>query len=104
MIVFRVENHIGEGPYACSYMDRSWCTKRHDNNPKTPRPDESFTYTDWLSVTSKHVYGFISLKDLYNWFSKRELRNLRAHGFRIKCFHVNREDVIIGKKQLAFKR
>jgi hypothetical protein len=99
MIVYRVENKNGVGPY---YGTDNWCewqTRWHDS-PSHPPP-----FLDGIDVyAKKDLCGFASFKKLRDWFESEELVELRKLGFRVRRIRVPRSKVKFGEKQVVFRR
>ena len=90
--VYRVEDDTGYGPYRGNVPP--WETRSHRH---LPLPDE-----EGLPIGSNILSGFISMKQLLSWFTKRELQNLAELGFRPRRVLARR--VWKGKRQATFIR
>ena len=102
MLVYRVENGKGEGPYRHGYPEKlgihyDW---RHKADAlRYPHP-----YNDGIhlpALTVNHSFGFKSVGDLHNWFADA-FQALDRYGFRVCTYEVPESDVLMGIKQLAF--
>jgi hypothetical protein len=100
MIVYRVENKRGEGPYTRRRKVSDWLCDRHVDIEKHPSLVEDGIY-EWKRA---HKCGFSSLKKLKAWFDKEELKALYEAKFDIVRYEVDKKDVLVGKKQVMFNR
>lgn len=106
-VVWRVENYKGQGPYVdfCIWDNRNdeWAHGKTHNSiwirghryPAHPNPGQ-----EGLNRSDVHLCGFESLDQLLSWFTWKEIRKMKRHGFRV----VRRQasEVVRGKKQLIF--
>lgn len=99
MIVYRVENSDGVGPYYCNSGE--WCDGPHTQDTGRPMPYEDIPNSNH---DCKNRFGFESMDKLMQWFSTSEMNKLYERGFRIVTFEVSREHTLIGAKQLIFIR
>lgn len=99
MIIFRVENDDGIGPYHGNMGD--WCDGSHNQMTGRPMPYED--NLDMNGLGWNHRFGFDSMTKLLEWFSPIELRRLYTLGWRVVTFHVPDDQVRIGCKQVVFK-
>jgi len=75
MIVYRVENDRGTGPY-CFNMGE-WCEGPHNLTTGRPMPiDDGMDNLNY----DIHRFGFASMIDLLNWFTTTELKALYSAG------------------------
>ena len=103
MLIYRIENKRGQGPYCSKHKDqalRNWLCSRHFDAEKHPAPDDD-GIDDW---TRSHKCGFSSLKKLKAWFNTEELNVLYEAKFDIVKYEVDKKDVLVGKKQVMFNR
>ena len=103
MLIYRIENKRGQGPYCSKHKDqylRCWLCDRHSDIEKHPSPDEDGIY-EWKRV---HKCGFSSLRKLKAWFNKEELKALYEAKFDIVRYEVDKKDVLVGQKQVMFNR
>lgn len=109
MIIYRVEHpRSKKGPYNSKSISWDWQTGNHNKSRnKHPTPDLDFKKKDSQEFFSKknYIFGFKSLKQLKNWFNNRELKRLESKGCKIYKIKIDgRSKVLLGKRQLAFKR
>jgi len=99
MIVYRIENKKGRGPYDGARDWSLWQTRDHVE-PTHPGPKD-----DGIDFESGVDYcGFSSFKKLRDWFESEELVRLRRLGFRVRRISVPRSKIKVGKKQVVFRR
>lgn len=92
--VWRMQNADGTGPYDSEFFDKyvdkngdelySWMERPHEA-PATPSPtlDRGFTREDRRELNDEMKrFGFDSLKELKEWFTPGEIKNLAAEGFK----------------------
>lgn len=101
MLVLRVENENGDGPYwlgpGYEYIHGSMDgTIDYDRHPPP--------FADGIRKIGKCIFGFSSLSDLKAWFNARECIRLKDHAYRVSVFEVPREAVRPGQSQVVFKR
>jgi hypothetical protein len=101
MIVYRIENESGCGPYFGSMNYSDWTDGFH--NAATGRP---MPYEDNITATDHSLFrfGFESMDKLTQWFTFAEIGRLLDQGFRVVSFQVDIQHTVIGNKQLVFKR
>lgn len=103
MLVYRVENRYGEGPYV---NDNSYNCRCYDN------VDHPEPYNDGIpihnGISSKRKYNsndykfaFEDTDQLIKWFND-EINKLIEYGFSCTVYKVHGKRVIKGMKQLAF--
>ena len=107
MLVYRVEDSNGTGPY------RNWMSigvylkyKHAKLTERTPTPPE-----DGMSVfddaycsgsTNDYRFGFDSIEALKNWFDEEDRVKLSDDCFVCSVFEIDDDQVMMGGKQLAF--
>lgn len=94
MIIYQVENKDGCGPYWADWFGTSWICKAHDIAGHTPN-----VVNDIEGFEEKMLCGFMSMKDLKDWFHGW-LDLLVFAGFRVVEYDV--VGVIAGSKQVCF--
>jgi hypothetical protein len=108
MLVFRIEDTNGIGPYHSQYCHNVLSLGFIKNlNKKVPTAD--FSKENLSSVNgqaSKFYYAFQSKDDLLKWFHPQECcyNTFEEWNFRVCVYKVNKKDVIIGGTQVAFRR
>ena len=104
MIMWRVENEEGDGPYNCSIRD-AWRFKDHTRATGRPTPEEdpelavqiAKKWGDRWSMPSTCIFGFKTLKQYKAWFSKGERQRLKKLGYKLVKMKV--ESMIWSKYQ-----
>ena len=101
MLVYRVENDNGRGPYVGN--NRHWTQREHSFSKHHVGINEEFRNLEIEEIASRERCGFDSLKSLYRWFNNRQERfNLKREGFKVVTYEVGASHVRKAKKQLAF--
>ena len=102
MIVYRVENERGCGPYGYG----GWQDEPHNHMNGRPAPQNcEVMSSEWAKHSNgQYYFGFESLVHLYAWFTPTEIRALSSLGFAIVTIEVDRADVVFGSNQVAFYR
>ena len=96
--VYRVENYQGEGPYT-SLGHRYWSDRSHDDdNHPSPQGESLNIYKEG------YICGFISLRQLNDWFNQQELKKLKELGYTIHKVTPKKGSTLVGKKQAIFIR
>lgn len=111
MIVFRVEDSEGGGPYngakAPYWADReraginiSSTTSNH------PLPGDDISGWSDLSIDtrSKYLFGFASLAELESWFNEKARAYYRDLGFKVAKYEVGPRSLKRGGHQVAFNK
>lgn len=110
MIVYRVENEAGLGPYQDSADLLPRMMDAHDGNLRKnhPLPEEDIRLKslvtrleDW---TATHVCGFSSMKQVEAWFTEQDLTAMAKHGQVLKTFKVPKSAVIVGTTQALIEK
>lgn len=107
MVVWRVENEYGEGPYHSSEGLRTM--KQWQERPHTPENGCPGPYEDGFTekaidmmIRRKVSCGFRSERQLKDWFTPFELTMLATFGFKPK--KVLAKKVFLGRHQIMFVR
>lgn len=106
MLVYRVENIVGCGPYTSisikktKDLTKKLCEK-HNGSPQHP-----CSWSDipgfFEKVESKdYRHGFLSIGQLKTWFRGFE-QDLKDNGFFISTYEVPSESVFIGSRQVVY--
>lgn len=108
MIVLRIQNDKGIGPYFTSRSIKSMLISNMQDAHNAEWSEDPTTYPppnmdDGILrnplITERH--GFIHPAQLYNWFSDSEIVMLEENGFHVVQLDV--EITAIGKKQVLYK-
>lgn len=106
MLVYRVENILGRGPYSTpDKAKKSELTKMlalaHNNSPEHP--------VSWWDIPQffekidgrEYRHGFSSIEQLEVWFKGFE-KELKENGFFVSTYEVPSTDVYFGNRQIVF--
>ena len=106
MIIYRIENERGFGPYRCY---TNWkCDENDHNDLNHPGAWEDNIIDKIYDIKEeRHDFycGFEKLYMLHNWFLYQELKNLKDIGYNIVEIEIDKKWVIFGKskRQIMFK-
>jgi hypothetical protein len=98
--VYRMENKDGRGPYNTIPLEY-WVSSDH-NDFSHPNPEEDYlgralSHYKLIHGDQNVLFGCLTLRSIRKWFTFRERRSLRGHGFTIK--KVPARVIAIGKSQ-----
>jgi len=105
--VYRIEHkEDGYGPYYWNDRNEYWWSEdEHDSLERTPHPDDDgLYYINTVHPSYEYVYGFKSVKQLCEWFTKFERYCLFSSGYQVKCYNVDDSLIHYGDHQLKFHR
>jgi hypothetical protein len=100
MIVFRVETENGEGPYNTEKYSYTARELNRKHRASTIRPSPHFDISGW---TYDDYFGFNSIKSFREWFDD-SWAELKKMGCRLKAYKVDDEHVMLGSKQVCFRK
>lgn len=107
MMIYRVEDHEGYGPYCTpNPNDEYWSVINVSMNSapftKHPVPTEDGISED--AFTSEYFFGFDSIESLSDWFPGlvQNIGNLSL--WRISTYEIDPAYVLVGYSQVVFKR
>jgi hypothetical protein len=111
MIVWRVENSEGIGPYNaertadCETFRIASLKGRADFWAQPAPWDGEFTGREQLRTTKRSpvLYGFPSLRAAVRWFGAKPIRELQKHGFELKKMRVTKAVVSNSGRQFVFR-
>ncbi len=99
MLIYRVENSFGTGPYRDPHY-ANWDPEcSHDGDPNRPTPK-----TEGIAYDYDMLCAFNSKTQLKRWFTPKERKALSELGFNVYVYDVNKKYCIKGKKQLVFHK
>ena len=108
MHVYRVENTEGKGPYVgntdfiYSLLEKVYGNARAHNDKNHPIPlDDGISRAEYL-MEQKACCGFLTKKQLKDWFSIELRRELSGHGFDVSVYEVEPGYVYTGNTQVLF--
>lgn len=92
------------GPYKNGSIE--WTKRNHSFSNKHPNPfDEKGALNKFANSNPKnfkeYICGFESIHQLKQWFTKKEINNLKALGFIIVSYEA--KDIKKGQYQVMFK-
>lgn len=95
MLIYRVEHvQSREGPYGADGLGYVCCDPWQHPAP----------YQDGIRFTSEHFFGFASQQQMLTWFGASNLKKFERYGYRVYKYRVPPCLVLVGGKQVAFKR
>ncbi len=114
VIVFRVEDENGCGPYKnprrfdIPKLDNFLSNHCKENGRPAPfqqgEPWEDYLNGDMPSSLREHIFGFLLLQDLHTWF-RDCLHILLENGFKISAYPVNEDTILLGNSgQISFQK
>lgn len=104
MKVYRIENKKGEGPYRAKKAP-VWLYKGSCKNRPDPSQDSKILmYLMRDHKAHDYLCGFKDLKQLFDWFSPKEIEQLLDSGFKIVEMKVHKKFVEIGRTQIMFHK
>ena len=102
MLIYRVEDSAGRGPYIGQPEPvdcrSSKALSRHSNSLTHPAP-----YSDGISISQGEYCGFESMDKLRRWFWG-DIEWLRKKKFHVSIYRIDEGHVKIGMKQVVFNR
>ena len=99
--IYRVEDEDGVGPYGRDY-NVEFLESHNCDRGKHPTP-----YYDpgiRRECRENEICGFLSIKQLLNWFSVNELYKLKKCGYKLKRVEVNKITAIGRFQCLAIRK
>lgn len=106
MVIYRVENDEGKGPYHCLV---AWDDMR--SYETCPAPESDYKWLNDLHCCGvynvfrdKLVFGFLSRDAAFEWFGEKGLKTLEKQGLPLKKFEVGHAIVSDSKRQVMFNR
>jgi len=109
MTVYRIENNKHKGPYAGT--NTPWTSHPH-MYPHNPSPFDEWEHLKNEAAKSfmenknrdDHLFGFLSLEDLEDWFDHEEIERLNREGFHVAVYEVSVDSAYIMSRQVAFSQ
>lgn len=96
MLIFRIEDKNGNGPYSSSWNYYRSIQKLNGTNQPSP-------YYECIKFKcEQHKFGFIDLNQYQEWFNEKWRFKFKKHNFRLNVYKVFKKDVLFGKRQIAF--
>jgi len=100
MLVYRIENDKGNGPYNSEWKYVEKLRQEHNKDYKRPSP--YLSNIDFNFEIDK--FGFINLRSYKNWFTTKWRTRFKKHNFKLNVYYVNKQNIKIGYYQLAFEQ
>ena len=105
MNVLRLEHpEDGLGAYHSFYAPPELDSSAGPNRPTFVDEIGEYERKRYYADHSGYYFGFQTMEQVADWFSPCELHALWLSGFRLLRFRVRKGDVLIGGKQVAFRR
>lgn len=107
MLVYRIENDIGRGPYRKEHNgDGKDCNVNLEKISTWESKNHPIPWDDGIRMnTDTDVCGFQSLNQLLSWFHiDNYVEKLEKDNFFISIYKVKKKFVKIGRKQVCFAR
>lgn len=103
MIIYRIENSQGIGPFHGLFSHKLYGTDKYNAWIKHSKslPSAIVEFGSHLTLTPYYVCGCQSLDDLMVWFEEF-LPELNKFGYSIRQYDVDEENILIGAKQVMF--
>ena len=96
MIIYRIEDKNGEGPYHGDIDSSLWRKEKHCYETGRPIPSKDgvngFDFYKTFNA-DKHLFGFSSMKQLKEWFCDEEIEKLYEFGYNIYEFEIDSIDL-----------
>lgn len=104
MLIYRMENQLGRGPFFRELL--SWPMHEamgFSKDDERPYHDGFMTpQREGFKMTSDHLCGCRSKRELVKWFPKLAREFLKTKGFTTKVYDVPDENIQIGRHQVVF--
>ena len=106
MLVYRIQNELGRGPYSFSWGEYVSEGARHPSPCEDSGMAVEWGQRNFRNVASLDYYfGFTNETQLRTWFYRDKwLSMMKEHGLKLTIWEVAAADVIVGHTQLAFIR
>lgn len=108
MLVYRIENGLGEGPYCSNSKISLKLSNYHIGLDRAPSPEsdgiKGFNPFNGPVIDTDYIFGFESIESLKSWFIKPERYGLAGEGYVCTLYEVDEKNVIFGKKQLVYNK
>ena len=113
MIIYRVQNPLGEGCYQNQQQER-WDEEHSHSNDMRKYPSPYYDEELKANLDAKgldsydgkfeaYKFAFESLEQLNMWFTKEELEKLKDIEFEVYAIKIDKRCVILGDAQCVFK-
>lgn len=104
--VYRIEDQNGAGPYTNGHVtDIGYAYFNAPDHQCGPNRDAKLSpLWNCLPNVSSYYFGFKTKRQLKAWFPHKDLLKLAALGSTIFVYKVPADTVILGDKQLIFRK
>jgi hypothetical protein len=115
MLVYRIEDQFGRGPYTGTNRVGSVAARISNNELEFhtvkwsqyhPPPSSDPLMREWYHNTclSRYLFGFESIRSLIRWFPKKRWNHFATHEreWGVYTYEVDDESVVRGTCQVAF--
>lgn len=116
MKIYRIENKERQGPY-WDFDHSKWRTRSHEDSDRWPNIMFDENVDEWHDYCNKNsidkdnfICGFKNLNQLEKWLTKKEIENLKNHGFKIvtlfpkTVFNIGKQVVFIDERKKYGKK
>ena len=106
MIIYRVENDIGEGPYQCLpwYIVDQLCDPIRHPEPTAQNEPWCNDYDRIPELRATHIFGFKNMESLEKWFGEH-WHTLDNYNLQINTYLVDPSAILFGASgQVSFER
>jgi hypothetical protein len=104
MMIYRVENSVGAGPYSCEWDEEYASVINVSMNSvgfeSHPVPSDDGIY----DLSKDEFFGFVSIEQLSAWFPGLVQNLNKLSNWRISTYEVDQRYVKEGESQVAFNR
>ena len=106
ILVYRVEQADGTGPYWGKTRGFGWYSKSRCNHSSDGRPGpqecSKIKSTFGRNVPIDYNFGFYSLASLKSWFTKSDRKLLKEDGYSVNVYRVPQKSYFRATKQCVF--
>lgn len=102
MLVYRIQDKDGYGPFSNGFYATTSKFKKHNDDQIHPTPFEE-GLLDKDNIDKDYHCGFSSKNRLNKWFTGIQ-KELTAGGFVIAVYQVDQQHVKRGETQLVFRK
>lgn len=94
MLIFRIEDKNGNGPYSSSWNYYRSIQKLNGTNQPSP-------YYECIKFKcEQHKFGFIDLNQYQEWFNEKWRFKFKKHNFRLNVYKVFKKMFYLEKDKL----
>lgn len=107
MLIYRVEDHEGYGPYCTPNSNSEYWDVINVSMNSAPLDNHPVPTEDGIDAdafTSEHYFGFDSIESLTSWFPGLVQNVNKLTSWSISTYEVDPAHVLVGYSQVVFKR